>query len=294
MSADGKTWALAVEENKEGGKSWPLRICAVETNKEILRLEDGGLCTFAPDGRSLAVQVNSPSAPEVENTIRVIELATGGVRARYRGHRGRLMTLAFSADGRALASGGFDNTALLWDLVGQGDVSQGELSARELLALWERLGSDDAQTAHQAMGALTQAQGQTAAWVREHLPRSRKADSEQVARLIGDLDDDQFAVREQAEAALQRLAEVAAPALRQALDGKPSAEVRRRVTRLLEQLDGGRTPEQLRSLRAIEVLEQIGAPEARKVLEELAKGTSEARQTQEAKTSLDRLASRQR
>jgi HEAT repeat protein len=110
-----------------------------------------------------------------------------------------------------------------------------------------------------------------------------------VARLLRDLDDEEFAVREAAETALNRLGERAVPALRETLDGKPGAEVRRRVTKLLDQIDQERNPHYLRSLRAIEVLERMETSEARKVLEDLAKGVSEARQTQEAKASLDRL-----
>jgi hypothetical protein len=70
--------------------------------------------------------------------------------------------------------------------------------------------------------------------------------------------------------------------------------VRRRATRLLEQIGREITPGQLRSLRAVEVLERLGTPEARTALEDLARGTPEARQTREAKASLDRLAGRQR
>ena len=45
-------------------------------------------------------------------------------------------------------------------------------------------------------------------------------------------------------------------------------------------------------LRAVEVLERIGTPEARQVLAKLADGAPEARLTQEAKASLQRLAKR--
>ena len=167
------------------------------------------------------------------------------------------------------------------------------LSAKELQALWEKLGSAEAQAAQQAMGAFSRANEQTVDWIREHLPPSQKVDTEQVARLIQDLDNDRFAVREEAEAALKCLAELAAPALRQALDGKPSAEVRRRASGLLEQIELGKTSAQLRSLRVIEILERSGAPATRKLLQELARGAPAARQTQEAKASLDRLDRRQ-
>jgi RNA polymerase sigma factor (sigma-70 family) len=289
LSPDGKTWAI----EHRGPTRRTLRICVIETGQEILRLEDApgdedseeeddGVCAFSPDGRTIAVRVHGPG-PEAASTIRVIELATGGVRVRFPGHPSLIKHLVFSADGTTLASGSTDNTALLWDLLGG---NHGQPGARELQALWDQLGGD-AETAHQAMGRLTRAPAQTVAWLRDHL---WPVPSAQVAQLIRDLDDEQFAVREQAEAALQRLLESAASALRQVLDGKPSAEVRRRVTRLLERLEEGNTPAQLRSLRAIEVLERMGTPEARKGLEDLAKGIAGARQTQEAKASLIRLA----
>jgi hypothetical protein len=48
-------------------------------------------------------------------------------------------------------------------------------------------------------------------------------------------------------------------------------------------------PELLQSLRAVAVLEDIGTPQARRLLEELANGAPEARLTREAKSSLRRL-----
>jgi hypothetical protein len=65
--------------------------------------------------------------------------------------------------------------------------------------------------------------------------------------------------------------------------------VRSRINQLLKTIGEWvvTDPDTLRSLRAIWVLERIGTPEARTILEGLAKGAPEARQTQEAKNALD-------
>jgi hypothetical protein len=85
--------------------------------------------------------------------------------------------------------------------------------------------------------------------------------------------------------ALRRLGERAEPGLREALKGKPTLETRKRVEQLLEGI-------RLRCLRAVEVLEHIGTPDAQQVLKTLASGTPPARLTREAKASLERLAKR--
>ena len=47
--------------------------------------------------------------------------------------------------------------------------------------------------------------------------------------------------------------------------------------------------ERLRQARALEVLEAMGTPEARTLLDELAKGAADAWLTRDAKTALERL-----
>jgi hypothetical protein len=82
-----------------------------------------------------------------------------------------------------------------------------------------------------------------------------------------------------------------APSLRRALEKPPSLELRRRVKELLDGLN--QLPaEQVRGIRAVEVLEHTGSSEAPQVLRSLAQGTPEARLTREAKASLKRLAKR--
>ncbi len=62
------------------------------------------------------------------------------------------------------------------------------------------------------------------------------ATAERIARLIAELDHDDFAVREQASAALRQIGPPAEAALRKALAESPSAEVRRRARALLRDL----------------------------------------------------------
>jgi hypothetical protein len=79
--------------------------------------------------------------------------------------------------------------------------------------------------------------------------------------------------------------------LKKFLDGKPSLEARQRIDKLLDKLATLRVPsETLQGLRAVEVLEKLGTPDARKLLERLAQGAAGARLTRDATASLDRLA----
>jgi len=53
--------------------------------------------------------------------------------------------------------------------------------------------------------------------------------------------------------------------------------------------DAPPSPEQLRTLRAVAVLEQLGTPEARGLLDKLAQGAPGALVTEEAKAARERL-----
>jgi hypothetical protein len=108
-------------------------------------------------------------------------------------------------------------------------------------------------------------------------------------QLVTDLDSNQPQRREAASQQLAELAEQAEHALSNALHDKPSSEQRRRIEALLVGPRVVRSPERLRELRAVEVLELSDLAEARQLLTTLAKGAPEARLTREAKASLRRL-----
>jgi WD40 repeat protein len=244
----------------------------------------GSPLAFSPDGRTLAV-----ACPDRE--IRLWELASGQQHCRFVGHQGHVRWLAFSADGKRLATA--DNaTALLWDAAGPEAVQRrrtGKLSDDEFQSLWTDLAADAAR-AHRAVWSLAAAPQEAVRRLRDRVRPVVEPDARELARLLAELDSDEFSVRDRATARLAELGELATPALREALAAGPAPEARRRIGRLLEATRGrSLTSEQLRALRSVEALERCATPEARRLLEELAGGAPAARLTREARASRDRL-----
>ena len=68
-------------------------------------------------------------------------------------------------------------------------------------------------------------------------------------------------------------------------------ETRRRLEQIVNKVADAPSSETLRSIRAIMALERIGSAEAQGVLKTMAGGAPGARETEEAKASLERLAS---
>jgi hypothetical protein len=201
-----------------------------------------------------------------------------------------LHCLAFTPDGRSLVTGGDDTTILVWDVARFLKADQSRPSVKELEKLWERLASPKGTEAGEAMARLEAVPGQAVPFLRGRLRPATPVDAERVKQLLARLEDKRYTVRKQAERELDRLAERAEPFLRQRLKENPPIEVRQRVERLLEKLTGFITqPEAMRQLRAVEVLEHLGSPDAQRVLRELARGAPEARLTREAKAALERL-----
>src|SRR5262249_14761932 len=116
-----------------------------------------------------------------------------------------------------------------------------------------------------------------------------EVDAKQAARLIKDLDTDEFAVREKATEQLEKLGVAGEPILRQALKGALSEEARTRLQKVVDGLGSG-SAVRWREIRTIEVLERIGTPEGQEVLRSPAKGAAGTQVTREAQASLDRLA----
>jgi RNA polymerase sigma factor (sigma-70 family) len=302
-AVDGQTWPLAFSPDgrllaactfgrtaRPGGGLGPqahtLRLWEVATADEVLVLPTvlNARAAFSPDSRVLAV-----SAPG--RAILLWDLRRGKELRRITGFGGSVTCLAFSPDGQRLVSGLSDSTLLVWDVADVGKAPKSAaLDAAGAARAWADLGAD-ARKAFVTRGALALSAEQAVTLLKERLNPVSSADDRRLRRLIADLDSDRFTVREEARKRLEVMGEQAAGALRRVLAEKPSLEVHRRARALLAKLRGPVTqPQTLRALRAVAVLEDVGTPQARQVLETLAKGEPEARLTLAAKASLQRLA----
>jgi WD40 repeat protein len=99
FSPDGKLLAI--------GDYLKTRVIQVSDWKEVLRLRRAEALAFSPDGRYLAMSE--------EEDIAIVSLSDGKALRILRGHKNIITCLAFSHDGKLLASASVDRTIALWN-----------------------------------------------------------------------------------------------------------------------------------------------------------------------------------
>jgi WD40 repeat protein len=282
LAPDGRTLATGGGERDLGRPSpspislW--RLSGKEPPRRTLRL-DGHLLAinfmaYSPDGQMLV------SAGQTGQVI-LWETMTG---SKYREWQlpGQVARITFADDGRHLITANENGTLYVLRL------GHGMATVADATTLWEPLASPDAARAYQAMWGMVASPRQTITLFQHRLQPAEGLTDEQVGQFIDRLDDRNFAERNKASAALEKLQEQAEPALRRRLAERPSLEVRQRIERLLEEPRPVR-PERLRTMRAIQVLAQIGNRDCQRVLNRLAQGAPGAYETQLAQQALRRL-----
>lgn len=271
-SADGKIFVWV---------DGTIRLLDPGTGRQIHTLNANSIWpeSWSRDGRTLA-------ALGRDAAIQLWDVAAGKEIRTFDHDGSNCYSVAFSPDGRLLASAHHNTTVLIWH------VSPVALDGKvdgKLDVLWRQLAANDAASADRAFWQLVSAREKAVRLLDKELRLPPELDAKLVGGYLADLDSSEYRVRAKAASELQRLGTHALPHLRKALAGNPSFEARKRMQRLVAKLETyPGLP--LQQWRALAVLERIGSPEAKAILEKLAKGDPHARLTQEARASRARLA----
>lgn len=289
FAPDAKT-LIGFQGSRHPGDQATLCVHEIASGQERLRVEASvvGTPAVSPAGKLVALSALD------NKSLRFCDLLTGADLGRLTWPQERLhwpSALAFSADGGRLATAHGDGTILIWDMdkiLGPGARKPRPLAVSEADALWQELAAE-APRAAKAMARLMDAPPTEVVDLLR--TRLRLAETQrQLDLALDDLGSDTFAARQRATTQLERMGNLARPALQQAIAERPSLEKQRRVEQILDRL--GRpfsSPAGLRLLRLIELLERIDTKPPRDMLDELAKTGTDTGLPRQARLALERL-----
>jgi RNA polymerase sigma factor (sigma-70 family) len=268
---------------KAGGKP-AINVDAPPQGGVDLQIQRASRIAISPNGKSLALAAE-------DRKIHVWDCVTGRELAAFEGHVGRLNAVAFSPDSKLVASASADTTALVWDLskVDRMAPAAKVLKPSELEQRWQVLADSDGSKAFAAICDLMASPNEAVAFMKVMIKPTAPPDRKAVEALIVQLDDAQFNVRDKAAAELYKIGDAIIPSLDNALRGSLTLENKRRMVEMRSRLTSKILKgDRLRAFRAVEVLERIGTPESRRVLEELAAGAPGTLLTTSAQAALKR------
>jgi WD40 repeat protein len=233
---------------------------------------------FAPHGQWLAFTYQP-------GEVLLLETQTAKEILTLRGHRGYVTSVAFSPDNRRLLTGGRDTTALMWSVLPESPALPAAWKDSE--KLWLDLGGAP-DRAYRIAWALMANPERAVEVLKKRLLPDQGASDKEINELIKNLASPKFAQRDPALKRLKEIGTRALPLLEQAHKNSPNLETTRRIEELLRTVETALTPEALRDLRGLQILEMIGTPEARALLTEITRGDPGAAKTKLAQAALER------
>ena len=202
--------------------------------------------------------------------------------------------MTFTPDGTSLVAGLGDGAILIWvvEKMEPKLLLIRSLGKENLESCWSGPMGQNAGKAHQAVGPFVAGAIESVPFLRSRLKPVPVADPGKIMEWIDNLNSEKFIVRQAATKELEKVDVQAIRLIQTAIQGSTSLEARRRLEQILNAISDVPGPETVRTIRAIMALERIGFPDAQTVLRTLAGGAPGARETEEAKASLERLAQR--
>ncbi len=300
FSNDGRLLATTQnEETMRGNLNSPgtMHLWDVTTGKEIRKIATGAnsnAVAFSADNRLIGFASMKG--------VKIFDLNSGKELAFFPATDLRIPNyyegvsatspFAFAPDGRTIATGHTDGTITIWKIPSPPDLP--ELKPEEFDKFWDAFVTDAPAESRNSLHRLVQnpetAMKLLSAKFTAPAPKPIDVDLPAVIRKF---DAPAFADRQAAIKKVKELGPRAAPALQDAIRTTESVEVRARAEEMLEQMKAGPKTHgagpDLRAVRAIEALERIGTPAAKKLLEGWTQHVANPRIAGEAALALQRL-----
>lgn len=241
-------------------------------------------------GRTLAVRASGVSTdddtPPTGPALELWEVVSGQRRTRYPVDS-LPDDLRCSPCGRWVGTVRQDQPLYLWDVYGEVSDPRPEPKRAELPQLWTDLDSGNGEVAFRAVRTLVQHPAAAVQLLGAKLKPVSAPKADWAAERIEQLGHHDFRTRDTAERELAAVADVIADELRQAADVAETEEASERLDRLLVRASG-KPFDEVRTVRAVEVLENATGEDTRAVLAKLAGGVPTALLTREASAALRR------